>query len=66
MIDKHEARSRRDAADAAIASARLAGVILDDDAHALFDAYVAGVIDAEEMMQRALAIWGPNEKSPPG
>ena len=66
MIDEAEAWSRREAVDAAMASARLAGVILSDEARALFEAYVAGEISSDDMMRRALAIWGPNEKSPPG
>lgn len=66
MIDEAESRSRRDAVDAAVASARIAGVATSPEAAALFEGYAAGEIDADEMMRRALAIWGPNEKSPPG
>lgn len=66
MIDEDEGRSRREAVDAAIASARIAGVDLADEARALFEAYAAGEISSDEMMQHALAIWGRHEKSPPG
>ncbi|SFM84681.1 antitoxin VbhA family protein [Methylobacterium pseudosasicola] len=65
MIDEYETRSRREAVDAAMASARLAGVILSDEARTLFEAYVTGEISSDAVMERALAIWGRHEKSPP-
>lgn len=37
---------------AAIASARLEGLVITSDARALFDAYVAGTIDGDELARQ--------------
>ena len=53
-----EQESRARDVRAAVASARLKGVVITPDAMKIFDAYVAGTVDADEFARQVLALIG--------
>lgn len=55
--DSSEARA--EAVRAAVASARIEGVVITAETQALFDEYVSGTLDCDETVKRVLTMYGP-------
>lgn len=52
--------ARAEAVRAAVASARIEGVDVTPETQVALDAYVAGDIDADELVAVVLRLYGPN------